>query len=418
MTINRFYLFLTFLVIVISGNPVMSVLLGKETVYIGTLMIFLVWWVYRPLKLTRQDLLVLVLFILLMFAHVLIFGLMVIPASLGFLIKLGIALLAVRLIPDYPRKYVSVMYALACMSLVFYIPVQLGIDLAGILSPIRIPLPYTDVIHIGIHNFHVPDERGRNCGMFWEPGAFAGYLILALFFLVRGGQNKAVLSMKSLVLIATLLTTQSTTGYLAFLVLVVFYLSNASWIKSTTVKWVVLPLFLVIFISVVFVVFSQVSFLGQKINAQIESATAENDASRIGRIGNFLYDIEWIADKPVLGWSATPETRFSKDTEVADLVIGQGNGLTGFAVKFGLVGLFIFIGFFAYSTRQVTGSLSASLFGLVIVCALLNGEQFLGFPMFLSLMFVPQNKSKSLPISPIAVARKLSFAGSRTGHRT
>jgi len=42
---------------------------------------------------------------------------------------------------------------------------------------------------------------------------------------------------------------------------------------------------------------------------------------------------------------------------------------------------------------------------------LLNGEQFLNFPMFLSLMFLPQKKSKSLSVLPVAVARKTSFAG-------
>jgi len=417
MTINRFYLFLTFLVIAISGNPAMNVL-GKETVYIGTLVIFMVLWWFKPLKLSRQDELAFGLFALIVLTHVLSFGSLVIAASLGFLIKLGIALLAARLIPEFPRRYVSVMYVLACLSLVFYIPVQLGIDLAGILSPIRIPLANIEVIHIGIHNFHVPDESGRNCGMFWEPGAFAGYLILALFFLVRGGQNKAMLSKQGLVLIATLLTTQSTTGYLAFMVLVVFYAFNAGWARSVAVKWVVFPLFLVLFMSVELAIFSQVSFLGEKINAQIESAVARDDTSRINRVGNILYDLKWIADKPVLGWSATPEMRLSIDAEVADLIAGQGNGLTGFTVRFGLVGLFIFIGFFANSTRRITGSMSASLFGIVIVCVLLNGEQFMNFPMFLSLMFVPQIKSKSLPVSPVAVSRKSSFVGRRSGYRT
>lgn len=417
MIINRFYLFLTFLVIAISGNPALGVL-GKETIYIGTLMFFMVLWWLKPLKFTRQDVLVFALFVLLTLTHVLSFGSMVVVASLGFLIKLGIALLAVRLIPDYPRKYVSVMYALACMSLVFYIPVQLGIDLAGILSPIRIPLPYTDVIHIGIHNFHVPDERGRNCGMFWEPGAFAGYLILALFFLVRGGQNKAVLSKQGLVLIAALLSTQSTTGYLAFMVLIVFYVYNADLIKGKKSKMLVLPAFIVVLVGGAYVAMNEVSFLGKKINEQIASASAHNDTSRINRFGNFMYDMEAIADKPLLGWSATPETRLSIDPEVADLIAGQGNGLTGFAIRFGLVGLFIFIGFFAYSTRRVTGSLSVSLFGILIVCILLNGEQFLGYPMFLTLMFVSQNKSKSLPVSLVAMARKPSLASRRSGYRT
>lgn len=417
MTINRFYFFLIFVVIAISGNPAMDVL-GKETIYIGTLIVFMILWMFKPLKLTRQDVLVFALFIVLALAHALSFGIIVVAASLGFLIKLGIALLSVRLIPDLSRKYVSVVYFLSCLSLIFYIPVQLGIDLAGILSPIKITLNNPEVIDIVIHNFHVPDERYRNCGMFWEPGAFAGYLILALFFLVCGDQRKAVLSKQGLVLIASLLSTQSTTGYLAFIVLAMFYAYNAGWVKSITIKLVVFPLMLVGFASIALVFFSQVSFLGEKINQQIESASSYEDASRINRFGNFLYDLEWIAKRPVLGWSATPETRFSVNQEVAELISVQGNGLTGFTVKFGLAGLLIFIILFAYATQRMTGSLSASLLGVVIVCVLLNGEQFLGFPVFLSLMFAPQRKSKVLLLSSTLAARKPKFVDKRTGYKT
>jgi hypothetical protein len=417
MTINSFYYFLTFLVVAISGNPALNVL-GKEIIYIGTLMIFMILWMAKPLKLSRQDVLIFALFFVLILLHVLSFGSMVIMASLGFMIKLCIALLAVKLIPEFSRKYVSVMYALACLSLVFYIPVQFGIDLAGILSPMKISLPNADVIHIGIHNFHIPDQRSRNCGMFWEPGAFAGYLVLALFFLIRDGQYKAVISRQGLLIIATLLTTQSTTGYLAFLVLLVLYVSSSSLIKHKNAKLVAFPLLFFGLVSVILVLYSQVSFLGEKINVQIASSFAQDDASRINRIGNLVYDLKWIVDKPVLGWSATPETRLSNDAEVAELVAVQGNGLTGFAVKFGLVGLFIFIGFFAYSTWRETGSILVTLSGVVIVCALLNGEQFLGFPMFLTLMFAPYMKSKSLSVAPFVVARKSSFAQRRTGFRT
>lgn len=412
MTIKSFYHFLTFLVIAISGNPAMGVL-GKETVYIGALMIFMVLWWLKPLKLKREDMLVLVLFVLVMLAHVLSFGTMVVVASLGFLIKLGIALLAVRLIPEFQRKYISVMYFLACLSLVFYIPVQLGIDLAGILSPIRIPSENMDAIHIGIHNFNVPRHSDRNSGMFWEPGAFAGFLILALFFLVRDGQS--VRNKRGLVLVVALLTTQSTTGYLAFMILTVFYAYKADWVRGKVVRMIVFPFILVALILVAWMASNQASFLGEKISAQFESAVNGDDASRINRFGNFLYDLKWIAEKPLFGWSATPQTRFPFDPDLAELSTGQGNGLTGSAIKFGLFGIFVYFGFFAYSTQRITGSLSSSLYGIVIVGVLLNGEQFLGFPMFLTLMFVPRYKSKTLHDS---MALKTNVAGMRTGCRT
>lgn len=391
MTTNNCYLFLTFLVVAISGNPAMNIL-GKETAYIVALIIFMTLIYFKPIRLMRQDVLPFIYFTFLILIHTLGFGSVVVQASLGFLIKLSIALLAVRLIPGFSRRYVIVMYALSIISFVFFVPFYFGADMQSLFSSLRLPMDGNQY-HIGIHNFMIESDVSiRNMGMFWEPGAFAGYLILALFFLAREGKNKAVLSKYGLVLIAALLSTQSTTGYLALIMLAMFYAYNARLFKGIAMKLLVLPAFIIVIIGGTYVITNEVSFLGKKIITQIESTSNNDDASRINRFGNFLYDLDWIATRPVLGWSANPATRFSGDPEVAELIAAQGNGLTGFAVKFGLVGLFVFIGFFAYATHQITGSISLSLLGIILICILLNGEQFLNFPMFLSLMFLPQRK--------------------------
>jgi hypothetical protein len=392
---NKLYLLLTLLVVAISGNPALG-LLGKETVFIGALGIFVVIWFLRPLKMAARDLMIFGLFAALVVVHMFDFGAIALAASLGFLVKLAIALLAARLIPDFTNKFISVMFSLAVLSLLFYVPVQLGIDLPELLGRIRVPLDNPGMVDIAIHNFHVPDQRTRNCGMFWEPGAFAGYLILALFFMIRNGQNEGVRSKRGVVLLAALLSTQSTTGYLALAVLSMLYIVNARWVRSLSAKAVVIPMFLAAFALIAWVSFSQLNFLGDKIGSQIDVVNSGDDRGRVNRIGNFLYDLKWIAEKPVFGWSATPETRLSDDAEVADLVVAQGNGLTGFAVKFGLLGLFSFLGFSAYCTRRITGSWLAAYFGTVILCVLLNGEQFLGFPVFLTLMFEWRPKFREL----------------------
>lgn len=418
MTINRFYLFLTFLVIAISGNPAMDVL-GKEIVYIGTLMIFMVLWWFKPLRLTRQDVLIFGLFALIALTHVISFGAMVFAASMGFLIKLGIAMLAVRLIPEFPHRYVSVMYVLSITSFVFFIPLYFGVDMRSLFSEVRAPLPLESIhYHIGIYNLRGEyDGSVRNMGMFWEAGAFAGFLILALFLLIRDGQLKAIYSKQGWVLIAALLSTQSTTGYIAFLVLAVFYVYSMNWIKNVAVKWVVFILSTLVLLYGALLLFSHISFLGEKITAQIQSATLLDESSRINRIGNFIYDKKWIVDRPIFGWSANPETRLTIDPEVLDLVAGQGNGLTGFTIKFGLFGIALFVLFFAYSTHRISGSLQVVMFGVAIVGLLLNGEQFLNFPMFLSLMFLPKKKLGSLPRQSVLIAHKPRFVGKRMGYR-
>lgn len=408
MAINRSYFFLAFILVLISGNPAMDVL-GKEFVYFGVFIVFMLFWWFKPLKLLRNDLLVFGVFTAVVLTHILSFGSPVAAASLGFLMKLAISMLAVRLVPHFSLTYVSVMYFLACLSLFFFIPVQFGIDLSAILSPLRVPISNTDIIHIGIHNFHVPEERGRNCGMFWEPGAFAGYLVLALFLLLRNGQNKDLLSKHGLVLLAALLTTKSTTGYFALMVLALLAVHNAGLANGKMVKLLVMPAMVIAVLGGAFVATNEVSFLGEKINGQIGAATVGNETSRINRFGNLLYDLQWISDKPVLGWSATPATRVSLDPEVADLVAKQGNGLSGFTIKFGLIGLLSFIGFFAHATFRTTGILAASLLGVIIVSMLLYGEQFLNFPVFLTLMFFTKQKSKSVPTPVLGMTFNPTF---------
>ena len=370
--------------------------LGKEFIYIGTLTIFLLFWLLKPLEFTKNDKLILGMFFTLNLIHVLIFGSIVIYASLGFIIKLSIAMLAVKLIPNFSRHYINVMYFLAFISFFFWIPLLFDIDMQGLFSGIRVPVISDDHYHIGLYNLRGEyDGAIRNMGMFWEPGAFAGYLILALFFMMRGGDFNAVLSRRGLVLVAALLSTQSTTGYIAFMVLAVFYAYNACLVKGKIAKLFIFPTLVIVLIGIVYVAINQVSFLGEKIDEQFQSASVGDDASKINRFGNFLYDLEWISNRPLLGWSANPATRYVSDGEAAELVNGQGNGLTGFTVKFGLIGLLVFFRFFARTTRMITGSVSDAFFGIAIVCVLLNGEQFLNFPMFLSLLFIPRDRSRS-----------------------
>lgn len=400
MKLIKFNLLLTFWLIAISGNPAANVI-SKEILYGGTLIIFLVIYIFKPFKLTQQDRFILGFFALILIVHIANYGVMVAGASFGFLVRLSIAFLAVKLISEYPRRYVTVMYVLSLVSFVFFIPLYLGIDMRNLLATVRVSIPLDDVAYqvFGLHNLREEyyDVGVRNMGMFWEPGAFAGYLILAIFIVVRDNLNNLFMSKKGLVLIVALLSTQSSTGYLGFLVVIVFYAFKMGWFKRQIAKLVIAPIFFVIFTLGVSVLFNQVSFLGEKINASIEQTAVRDDASRLNRFGNFIYDQKWIIDKPILGWSANPATRFSIDPELVELIQGQGNGLTGFAVKFGLVGLLLYIGLIAYNTWSITGSKVDAFFCVFIICTLLNGEQFLNFPVFLSLMFLSRKATRFLP---------------------
>lgn len=71
----------------------------------------------------------------------------------------------------------------------------------------------------------IANERGfgRNCGMFWEPGAFQTFLCIALIFEIT---NKRPSIRKIIVFILTILTTFSTTGYICLMVILFYMMIN------------------------------------------------------------------------------------------------------------------------------------------------------------------------------------------------
>ncbi|MBC7488700.1 MAG: O-antigen ligase family protein [Glaciimonas sp.] len=408
MKIDTTFTILTLAVVAISGNPAVYVF-GREVAYVALFAVFLALWLLRSVRLTYKDKLSLGFFALLVTVQISSFGLVALKASIGFMITLGIALLAVRLIPEFQKRFVQVMYAISLVSFPFFIPRIFGVDMQRLFNFIRIPLgPNSIDFHIGV--FNLRDEYDgiiRNMSMFWEPGAFAGYLVLALLFLIRDGKSTFRLSRQGLVLIVALLSTQSTTGYLTLMALIIYYLYKSDWAKRTTARLFFLPVLTLCLIGAVAIAINEFAFLGEKISIQLEEASRKDDFSRLNRFGNFLYDVEWIAQRPILGWSATPETRVLLDPEVAELLSGQGNGLTGFTVKFGLSGLLVYLLCVFSNTRRLTGSLPFSLFTVGIVSILLNGEQFLNYPLFLSLIFDTRNKVMPLTgrITPVDYKR-------------
>lgn len=411
MTINRFYLFLTLLVIAISGNPAVDYF-NKEVVIILPVVAMLGWAIYKRVKFTRRDFLVLAFFSAIYLVHLIEFGSMTLSSSFGMLLRLLTALLAVRVIPDFAAKYVTVMYGLAIMSLVFFIPYWLGLDLSSLLAPISIPLRPGD-INIGLHNFtHEYNESMiRNRGFFWEPGAFAGYLILALLFTLKNVEQ--VPRRYFFVLIAALLSTQSTTGYLAFFVVATTIYIMRIAKRSDLGGRFVAAFAVVVFVLIAAAAFNNLPFLKGKITDQFEDAQTGKGKYYLGRYGNLLYDLNYIADRPFFGWSSLSETRQVDSEEIA----GQGNGLSGYVVKYGFVGI---VGFMFFSFRALSvlyGSKKLAAISLVVAAMLLSGEQFLNYPMFLLLMFIPKRAAKHLTGRTVIEVSESKSLAKQAGYR-
>ena len=135
---------------------------------------------------------------------------------------------------EFTRKYVNIMCFLGVCSVILWALAQMG----GVLfaknlvavngKAYRLNLLYVYRTHESVSGLNAINKR--NQGMFWEPGAYQGYLNLALMFELFSNekiQNPKGYRTKLLVLIVTILSTQSTAGYMVLtLIIMTFYFSK------------------------------------------------------------------------------------------------------------------------------------------------------------------------------------------------
>ena len=246
--------------------------------------------------------------------------------------------------------YIKVMWILAILSLIgFTLTLTIGI-LPGI------PCSKECVSQVVYTQIFSQEILERNCGMFWEPGAFAGYLCLALLSCIYTNQVK----MRTITpLLIALLTTYSTTGYLVLFVLVLYYL-NTSNVNNKIIRYILIA------ISIVGILYSyyNLEFLGAKINSDDEMANS--------RISNYTTFSEVISQNIIIGASFT------------DAIGGTGNGFLSFLLDYGIIGfLYYFIILFRKSRSLLT--IKESRIYIIILAIILQGECFLNYPLFMAL---------------------------------
>lgn len=203
---------------------------------------------------------------------------------------------------------------------------------------------YTQLYSIG-HSLTL-----RNCGPFWEPGAFQGFINLALFFEILSLREKNKLfSINSFVYIITILTTTSTGGYVTLFVNIGFLI-----IKSTRMQALTKFIFLFITIVVCAYLFFNIEFLGEKI--------ANDSSNGTGRLSFNFSNVDFF--KLLIGSGLDPKSFLNSSLISTGSLLMLVNyiGVLGALAYFGIL--------FRYITNE-------SLFFTIIICLILMNEPFL-----------------------------------------
>lgn len=215
---------LVYLLIIISGSHVFSLASEKHLVIIF-IVITIVWTVLTNRKTDIRFALYLVLFSgFLLLINLYTNGSLSITSVVGTIIKLMLAYLILKIVGDrFVDTYIYLVSALAAVSLFGYFS-----DTFHLFDGVISKLPRVgDIGYEGflyVYRFHAHIDR--NNSIFYEPGAYQIFLNAALFMLMFLRTSLTVYSKIFLfiLLLITLITTFSTTGYLIFTVILFLFL--------------------------------------------------------------------------------------------------------------------------------------------------------------------------------------------------
>lgn len=162
----------------------------------------------------------------------------------------------------------------------------------------------------------------RNCGPYWEPGAFGGYLVftLLLFFSELGKLWKSH-RREMIIILITILTTRSTQAYVALFMLFALYYFK----EKISVKTILMGGLL---IACTYVAYFTLPFLHDKISEQLELTEDWEDNNSLQSANRFtttMLDMYYISQRPIIGNTDDNYLRF-RDHEFVLMVVNDKGG--------------------------------------------------------------------------------------------
>lgn len=289
--------FLVFTLIAVSGIEFFY--RSQEYILISFIISFLAFLYYKR-KINGNFLFVIALFFIIEIFQYTVHGGFNLRTFSGTYIRLFYAFTVLAVVGNlFFRYYVNVLYFLSLTGLIFYvlsfIPGAEGFyNTLGqlIKNPFAVEEGfYKSNPNIIIYNFHeVLFTDRRNSGAFWEPGAYAVFLMIALIF--NQIYEKDIWSKRNIVFIICLLTTLSTSGFLAFFIFL-FYINFRALNKNILYAFVFL-----LFIGSSFYLYQDIPFLAEKIEQNINLA----DETTTSRFGSAKADFESFRKSPIVGF--------------------------------------------------------------------------------------------------------------------
>ena len=224
----------------------------------------------------------------------------------------------------------------------------------------------------------------RASGIFWEPGAFAIYLIFALFvqlFIMENASPK-----KIMLYLCSLFFTFSTTGYITVSVLLLTYIISK---RSSSMSNKLKVLFLVMILAVLLFSFTaENSELYSKVFSKLTSGTS----SATTRYSSIFNGLKVVKDHPLFGVASQSQGYMSDYVDATGNRYSNGgyiiaNTVMSYTVNYGvLFGILFVLGHFKFAKHFSITLGEAILLFLVFMLAY-SGERFFSFLPFVFVFY-------------------------------
>lgn len=296
--------------------------------------------------------------------------------------------------------YMKVMYYLAALSLICYIFQWFKIipDIPFLYETNRVK--YYGIFFWNVRYneiFSTSNGFPRNCGPFWEPGAFSGYLLMVVLLYFNDLNDFWKKYRKeSVILILAFITTFSTQGYVAAFVLAL------SWYVTNTYKrnLVKISFLFLSFVYIFYLSYESLPFMREKIEEQLEISRNYDIESRSDRFSTTLMDIDNIKRHPLIGCSSDVYLLYAKFPSALKVIeregnLGSGSGMTSFMAQFGVPLLLIWLLLSFWSLQKYYESKMKAMFVCIFLFALGQGETYITQVFYLSIPFLFYGKGKT-----------------------
>lgn len=346
-------LWLLFFIINLSGNPAFSMFLPYHLVVILLFLFLSAYIVVFRVKTVSKVFGVLLLWVLIMFIQVFYIPQYSISSNFHVILKAGIGLFSICIIGEkFIRYYSNILYFLCIVSLIGFIYNAFGgvwpyIPITGMDNDKSFRV--TSILYTQLYNLNAMGITLRNCGPFWEPGAFQGFINMALLFEVLYNHDRDKRWwLRIIVFIVTIITTYSTGGYIVLFFIVSYFILDERSISKE------LKLFLILTFSILAVyIFFSTEFLYDKVS---------NDEGRVGvSFSEFFTDNIWST---LFGFSFSAES-FEQSSIVTASSVFNLVRYTGWA------------GLFLYFAPCIGQPVHQRLFYLFILLLIMMNEPFI-----------------------------------------